>query len=96
MGLSISPLEAHMPKRQADPVPSEPVRTAAQLLTTAQVADQLQVDVKTVRDVIARHELAAYRVGREYRVHPDHLAAYIAALAILPAQGTLEAGAATA
>lgn len=85
-----------MPKRKADPVPSGPVRTAAQLLTTAQVAEQLQVDVKTVRDVIGRRELAAYRVGREYRVHPDDLAAYIAQLAILPAQATLDAGAATA
>lgn len=75
-----------MPPRKstAPPVPAVEVRTAAQLLTTQQVAAQLQVDAKTVRRIIASRELPAYRVGRTFRVHPDHLAAYISGLAIAP------------
>lgn len=82
-----------MPRTKPDPVPAPvEVRSVAQLLTTAQVADRLQLDAKTVRRIIDRRELPAYRVGREFRVHPDHLAKYLEGLAIHP-QPTLDGAA---
>ena len=42
-----------------------------------EVAAILRVSTKTVRRLIARRELAACRLGRSVRVHPDDLAAYI-------------------
>jgi excisionase family DNA binding protein len=42
-----------------------------------QVAEGLGVSKRTVRRLIARHELVACRLGRSVRVHPDDLAAYI-------------------
>jgi excisionase family DNA binding protein len=82
--------------RKRNPEPPRPdVTTAAQLLTTAQVAVRLQVDAKTVRRMIAARELPGYRVGREFRVHPDHLDAYLAGR-IVDAQVELLGGAALA
>ena len=40
-------------------------------------ADILDVSSRTVRRLIAARELAACRLGRSVRVHPDDLAAYI-------------------
>lgn len=37
-------------------------------LTVPDIAQDLQVKEDTVRDWIRRRELAAYRVGREYRI----------------------------
>ena len=49
----------------------------ARLLLIDHVAESLGVSAKTVRRLIARRELAACRLGRLVRVHPDDLAAYI-------------------
>lgn len=42
-------------------------------LTTAQVAEQLQVDESTIRRWIVDGRLPATRPGRGYRVNPDDL-----------------------
>lgn len=51
----------------------------ARLLTLSEVADQLAVSPRTVRQLVATRRLAAVRVGRLVRVRPEALAAYIAA-----------------
>jgi excisionase family DNA binding protein len=48
------------------------------LLTTEQVAEWLRVDVVTVRRLIDRGELAAYRVGGEYRFERKDVQEYLA------------------
>ncbi|MBV9688985.1 MAG: helix-turn-helix domain-containing protein [Ktedonobacteraceae bacterium] len=47
------------------------------LLTTEEVAEYLRVDVVTVRRLINRGELTAYRVGSEYRFAQADLEAYL-------------------
>jgi excisionase family DNA binding protein len=44
------------------------VSPVGQVLTTAQVAELLQVNPRTVQRAIRRGELKAHRVGRVYRV----------------------------
>ena len=48
-----------------------------QLLTLQQVADRLQVSMSTVRRLVAAGRLKTVRIGRNLRVRPDDLAAYI-------------------
>jgi excisionase family DNA binding protein len=50
---------------------------AGPLLTSEQVAEFLSVDVVTVRRLVSRGELAAYRVGSEYRFSRQDLDAYL-------------------
>lgn len=50
---------------------------ARQLLTAAEVADQLRVSTMTIYRLIRSGELPAVRVGRNYRVRADELAAYL-------------------
>src|ERR1051326_5655772 len=47
------------------------------LLTSDEVAAYLRVDVVTIRRLVNRGELPAYRVGGEYRFMRDELAAYL-------------------
>lgn len=47
------------------------------LLTAAEVADQLRVDVVTIRRYAARGELTAYRVGRELRFTLDDVRSWL-------------------
>jgi excisionase family DNA binding protein len=47
------------------------------LLTTDEVAAYLNVDVVTVRRLITKHELAAYRIASEYRVRLSDLENYL-------------------
>lgn len=49
-----------------------------QLLTTADVAEHVQVDEKTVRTWIRKGDLRACRAGRELRVRPVDLEAFLA------------------
>lgn len=74
-----APESVHRPA-VADP---PAVTTFRQLLTTAEVAAQLRLDVHTVRVLIATGKLPGYRVGRTYRVHPDAVAVYLAAQAVV-------------
>lgn len=48
-----------------------------QLLTLQQVADRLQVSMSTVRRLVDAGKLKAVRIGRNLRVRPEDLAAYI-------------------
>jgi len=48
-----------------------------QLLTLQQVADRLQVSMSTVRRLVSAGDLVAVRIGRNLRVRPEDLAAYI-------------------
>ena len=48
-----------------------------QLLTLQQVADRLQVSMSTVRRLAAKGKLKTVRIGRNLRVRPEDLAAYI-------------------
>jgi len=47
------------------------------LLTVAEVAAVLRLSVKTVRRMIARGELPARQIGRQWRVRRTHLDAVI-------------------
>lgn len=47
------------------------------LLTTDEVAEYLRVDVVTIRRLISRGELTAYRIGSEYRFTPSDLDYYL-------------------
>ena len=49
------------------------------LLTIPEVAERLRVDPKTVRRWIAGGELAAYRVGRQWRISEDQLMIFLRA-----------------
>lgn len=48
------------------------------MLTPRETAERLNVSEKTVRRLIANHELAAVRVGAQLRVDADQLEAWIA------------------
>jgi excisionase family DNA binding protein len=48
-----------------------------QLLTAAEVADELRVSTMTVYRLIRSGELSAVRVGRNYRVRRPDLEAYL-------------------
>jgi len=48
-----------------------------QLLTLRQVADRLQVSMSTVRRLVDAGELRTVRIGRNLRVRPEDLKAYI-------------------
>jgi len=50
-----------------------------QLLTLQQVADRLQVSMSTVRRLVDAGDLKIVRIGRNLRVRPDDLRAYIEA-----------------
>ena len=47
------------------------------MLTTDEVASYLNVDVVTIRRLISKREIGAYRIGSEYRVRLSDLAAYL-------------------
>ena len=48
-----------------------------QLLTLQQVAERLQVSMSTVRRLVDAGKLRSVRIGRNLRVRPEDLAAYI-------------------
>jgi excisionase family DNA binding protein len=59
-----------MVARKGERVVASPV---GQVLTTAQVAELLQISPRTVQRAIRRGELKAHRVGRIYRVNDQDL-----------------------
>lgn len=48
-----------------------------EILTVADVAQQLQISPRTIRREIARGRLRAVRVGRQFRVPRDSLQHYL-------------------
>jgi len=51
----------------------------SRLLTIPEVAERLRVNPKTVRRWIGGGELAAYRVGRQWRITEDQLTQFLRA-----------------
>lgn len=47
------------------------------LLTTEEVADLLRIDVVTVRRLVTRGELPAYRIAGEYRFSPEGVESFV-------------------
>jgi excisionase family DNA binding protein len=47
------------------------------LLTAQEVADRLNVSLRTVRRLIAQKKLAIVRIGKAVRVRPEAVAAFI-------------------
>lgn len=47
------------------------------LLKLASVADTLTVSVREARNLCERGELRAMKIGRNWRVHPDDLEAFV-------------------
>ena len=61
-------------------MPTDKEKTApASLLTLEQVADYLSVSSRTVRRLIADEALRCVQVGRQKRLDPKDLAAYLKA-----------------
>ena len=63
---------------------------STQLLTAAEVADQLRVSTMTIYRLIRSGELPAVRVGRNYRVRDEDLTAYLDAQTVDPASIDLD------
>src|SRR6056297_1276935 len=64
---------------------------STQLLTAAEVADQLRVSTMTIYRLIRSGELTAVRVGRNYRVPVVELERYLTAQVVDPATVDLDA-----
>ena len=47
------------------------------LLTLRSVAEQLDVSIKTVRRWVARGELPAFKMGHQWRIHPEDLERFL-------------------
>ena len=47
------------------------------LMTTFEVAEKLKVDIETVRRLIQRKKLKAYKIGNSWRVAEDDLDSFI-------------------
>jgi excisionase family DNA binding protein len=58
----------------------------AEYLTTTEVAQALRVAPQTVRRLVATGEIAAVRIGRQWRISPDDLARFL-----VPSGGPKEA-----
>ena len=48
------------------------------VLTIAQVADKLQLSIKTIRRWIAARDLPAHRLGRQFRISEGDLRGFLA------------------
>lgn len=64
------------------------------LLTTEEVAEYLRVEVVTIRRLINRNDLAAYRIGGEYRFTESDISDFLMRQRVpaSPLAGTMEAG----
>jgi excisionase family DNA binding protein len=57
-------------------------------LTLAQIADELQLHIETVREWVRTKRLIAYRVGRDYRVKRTDLDKFLEERRTRPDEGT--------
>ena len=62
--------------------PPPTVPQSARLMTVAEVANHLQVSIRTVRRQIASQELKVVRIGKAVRVRPADLLAFVTAAAL--------------
>ncbi len=56
---------------------ARPKPNGERLLTIKEVADYLRCDPKTVRRLITERALAAYKIGREWRVSDSDLRKFL-------------------
>ncbi len=54
------------------------------LLTPADVADRLQVNERTVTNWLRKGHLRGFKIGKEWRISPDDLQAFLEASANKP------------
>ena len=47
------------------------------LMTTQEVADKLKVDIETVRRLVQKGKLKAYKIGNAWRISDDDLNSFI-------------------
>lgn len=47
------------------------------LMTTQEVADKLKVDIETVRRLVQKGKLKAYKIGNVWRIYDDDLNSFI-------------------
>jgi excisionase family DNA binding protein len=50
-----------------------------EILTTAEVAQRLKISRRAVQWLIHQRQLKAMRIGRVYRVRPQHIEAFLSA-----------------
>ena len=58
------------------------VPASTRLMTVAEVANHLQVSIRTVRRQIASQELNVVRIGKAVRVRPADLLTFVSAAAL--------------
>jgi excisionase family DNA binding protein len=51
----------------------------AEIFTTHEVAKLLKISQRAVQWMIKHHQLKAVRIGRTYRVRPQHIEAFLSA-----------------
>jgi excisionase family DNA binding protein len=74
---------AAMPRKKPSPPAQEPEMPATldardeEMLTTKEVARRLKVTPQTVQRLIGRGQLIASRVGRDWRIKPSALEAFL-------------------
>jgi excisionase family DNA binding protein len=66
----------NLPSNVEQLAPSQPSRPNP-LHDVPEVARRLNVSEKTVRRLIVRHELRAYRIGRQLRISEEELMRYL-------------------
>jgi excisionase family DNA binding protein len=58
------------------PIPMRP-GPPTHLLTAQEVADQLNVSLRTIRRLIAQKKLAIVRIGKAVRIRPETIVSFI-------------------
>ena len=61
------------------PFSKSPPSRLTRYLSIAEIANVLSVSERTVRRWIQAGDLKAHQLGRHWRIHPDDLAAFLAA-----------------
>ncbi len=61
-----------------------PMMINEKLLTPVDVANRLQVDERTVTQWLRKGRLRGFKVGKEWRISPDDLQAFLEASANMP------------
>jgi len=60
------------------------MKNSEKLLTPTNVADRLQVNERTVTLWLRRGHLRGFKIGKEWRISPDDLQAFLEASANMP------------
>jgi excisionase family DNA binding protein len=60
------------------------MKNSEKLLTPTDVADRLQVNERTVTQWLRKGHLRGFKIGKEWRISPDDLQAFLEASANMP------------